>query len=621
LHRRSFEAGSTILSKGTLADGLYLIASGLAGLNISDDGDAGRDIASLGRGECVGEMSLVNGEPCSATIHALVDTETWFISRADFPDVVERCPTLWRNLSGILSHRLVKTNRRLADARQARFSTVYLALDNETASALSLLLGLSLARQTRRRVLLADLRDGQASLLPGHPELGREPLEVEACREGGSLTVTAFGAGHAVWDEAAFIEDLRERFDEVVLLRAPEDAPAERPFPAHAAASLLITTESRLDQAAQALTSLRDLRQRLDVAVLTDLTVTSDNKVGGLWERGVVGRRNKIAARLALSEADAGLRLLPRDMGALAQVAAKGPGAIDHESDEPFIQAARRLARRLGRVEVGVALGAGMAKGFAHLGVLSALSSHRVPVDYIAGSSIGSIVGSTYAGGMLVDQLQELMTGADRRFVKPTLPHRSLSSNRGLKKVLTSCHERAPTAEFPELFVPFAAVATDLKAGQEVVLREGVVWNTVLASVSMPGLFPPVVYEGRVLVDGGLTNPVPGTTVRDMGADIVIGVDLAGVRRKGPGARKLEPSPRLPNIIETVWRTMEIMLGEISSRSAATADIVIRPNTGHTQVRDFSRRGPEFLAAGERAALAALPEVATYLPSIEVEAQ
>jgi NTE family protein len=256
-----------------------------------------------------------------------------------------------------------------------------------------------------------------------------------------------------------------------------------------------------------------------------------------------------------------------------------------------------------------------MAKGFAHLGVLNVLRSHRVPVDYIAGSSIGSIVGSTYAGGMLVSQLAGLMTGADRRFVRPTLPFRSISSNRGLKKILTTCHERAPTAEFPELFVPFAAAATDVTTGQEVVLRDGVVWSTVLASISMPGVFPPVVHEGRVLVDGGLTNPVPGKTVREMGADIVIGVDLATTAQPDAPA---EGSPRLPNIIEMIWRTMEIMLGEITSRSAASADVTIRPSTGHSHIRDFSRRGQEFVAAGERAALAALPEIATYLPSIEV---
>jgi NTE family protein len=335
---------------------------------------------------------------------------------------------------------------------------------------------------------------------------------------------------------------------------------------------VLVAAESRLRDAARITPALSERGHRLDVAVLTDLDVSSDNRVGGLWERAVNLRRSLIESQLGLSGRGLGLRLLPRDPGVLARVAEVGVAAVDHESDEPFAQSLRRLARRVGRAEVGIALGAGMAKGFAHIGVLNLLRLHSVPIDYIAGSSIGSIV---------------------------------VSSNRGLKKILTTCHERAPTAEFPELFVPFAAAATDVTTGQEVVLRDGIVWSTVLASISMPGVFPPVVHEGRVLVDGG----------REMGADIVIGVDLATTAQPEAPA---EASPRLPNIIEMIWRTMEIMLGEITSRSAASADVTIRPSTGHSHIRDFSRRGPEFVAAGERAALAALPEIATYLPSIEV---
>jgi NTE family protein len=210
---------------------------------------------------------------------------------------------------------------------------------------------------------------------------------------------------------------------------------------------------------------------------------------------------------------------------------------------------------------------------------------------------------------MPLDQLKELMTGADRRFVKITIPIKSISSSRGLRKILTTCHERAPTAEFPELFIPFAAVSTDISTGTEVVFDDGVVWTAVLASISMPGIFPPVEQSTRVLVDGGLVNPVPGNTVRDMGADIVIAVDLAaGATRTPPEGR-----PRIPNIIEVLWRTMEIMLAEITSRSAAGADITIQPQTGHAHIRDFSNRGPDFIAAGERAALEAIPQIVALM--------
>jgi NTE family protein len=366
-------------------------------------------------------------------------------------------------------------------------------------------------------------------------------------------------------------------------------------------AAVVIVEMAHLADAADLVRRLRDVSQeRIDVAVLTNLDVTSDNGVGGLWDPAVVNLEREVVRRLANAEG-VRWRFIPRIPGEL--------GATGIATDNAFGRAIDRLARRLGRLEVGVALGAGMAKGFSHIGVLRALHRHGVSVDYLAGSSIGSIVGSVYAGGMTLEQLQELMTGADRRFVRLTLPLKSLSSNRGLRKILTGCHERAPTAEFPELFIPFAAVATDVTAGDEVVLRDGIVWSTVLASISMPGIFPPVVREGRVLADGGLVNPVPSRTLRDMGADFVIGIDLAAHSKSTGTGEK----PRVPNLIEMLWRTMEIMLSEITVHSAANADVTIRPNTGHSHVRDFSRRGPEFIAAGEAAAEEALPQIARIL--------
>ncbi|HXH21681.1 MAG TPA: patatin-like phospholipase family protein [Dehalococcoidia bacterium] len=624
LQRRSFRAGETVLAKGAPSDGLYLIASGMVSVNLREDAASGEDIATLARGECVGEMSLISGEPCSATIRALVDTDAWFIARDDFPEVLDRCPGLWRNLSGILSRRLVRTNRRLGESRTGRVTALYLLAGEGVSTPLALILGASLARQTRRRVLLLDARRGPVASLgaaadessgrdDSAPGLG-ELRDVGVA--GGSLCLATLAAkpGAAPAGMAAMADELAERFHEIVLLcDSPE--PAAGPLLARAAQFLVVAEDGRLGEAASVAESHRGRQERLEVAALTDLAVTSDNKVGGLWDRSVLQRRARIEGLLKLVPTGGRLRLLPGDHGLLSRVREQGLEGWAADAEGPFVQACDRLARRIGRIEVGVALGAGMAKGFAHLGVLRTLMEHGVPVDYLAGSSIGSIVASTYAGGMELAQLEALMTGADRRFVKLTLPIRSISSNRGLKKILTTCHPRAPDAEFSELFIPFAAVATDVASGREVVLDEAVIWKAVLASISMPGVFPAVEHDGRVLVDGGLTNPVPGKTVRQMGADVVVAVDLASSARDdsvpGEGAR-------VPNIIEALWRTMEIMLGEITARSAASADVTIRPHTGRSHIRDFSRRGRDFMVAGETATLAALPEIAALIPSVEV---
>ena len=631
LQSRSFESGDIILAKGSYSDGLYVIMSGLVGVSLGEVPGAEEDIAALGSGECIGEMSLMNGEPCSATIHALVDTETLLIERADFPDVVEQCPTLWRNLSSILSRRLVRTNRRLTTEHRARVSALLLLMDPPAAATLAALLGFLLASHTEQQVFVLDAGGGDALLefgsaskssakVDGQSFNGLRQVEITPGSGGGRLHLASWQAGvddaSMAGEEHRLREYLKATYDQVILVCDGRDASMNRAWWSQATSSVIVAPQARfLDAARLAKKQAGVARHRVDAALMSDVLVTSDNQVGGLWEASIV------AGATAMSDALAGdgavrFRFIPRDPGLLCRVRTNGVGVLKTEADGPFLQAISRLARRIGGMEIGLALGAGMAKGFSHIGVLRAFQREGVPIDYLAGSSIGSIVGSVYAGGMVLGQLEELMTGADKRFVKLTLPIRSVSSNRGLRKILTTCHERASTAQFPELFIPFAAVATDVDSGREVVLRDGVIWSSVLASISMPGIFPPIVHNERVLVDGGLVNPVPSKTVRDMGADIVIGVDLAASAMGSRAA--VEGRARVPNIIEMLWRTMEIMLGEITSRSAANADVTIRPNTGHSQLRDFSRRGQEFIAAGDEAAVQALPEIAALLPSVKV---
>jgi len=283
----------------------------------------------------------------------------------------------------------------------------------------------------------------------------------------------------------------------------------------------------------------------------------------------------------------------------------------------PFSEALGRLARHIGEMEVGLALGSGAAKGFAHVGVLRVLEENAIPIDYVAGCSIGAIVGALYAAGMPLAQIERRLQGADRKVIRWTIPFTAIWSDAGLRRVL---RDPGPAVQFQELPIPFAAIATDLLTGHEVVLRDGLVWRAVQASVSIPGIFPPTLIGDRYLVDGGLVNPIPGQTVRDMGANLVVAVDLmspwahpsatASLRRGSAGA----PGGRAPNLVEILWRSNEIMQGEITTRSAATADVTIRPKVGRSRWSDFSRRGQSFVAAGEEAARDALPELRRLLP-------
>jgi len=178
---------------------------------------------------------------------------------------------------------------------------------------------------------------------------------------------------------------------------------------------------------------------------------------------------------------------------------------------------------------VGLALGSGGARGWAHLGVLKALSERRIRVDAIAGASIGALVGGFAAAGQ-VPVLEQLLREMDLKrviylFAGKTLPRSGLVDGR---KIVELIRHHVGSTEIRDLVIPFCAVATDLGTGDEVVMNKGDVVTAIRASISIPGVFTPVKHDGRYLVDGGLVNPLPVSCLRRMGCERIIAVNLHG---------------------------------------------------------------------------------------------
>ncbi|MBI1863054.1 patatin-like phospholipase family protein [Candidatus Microgenomates bacterium] len=177
------------------------------------------------------------------------------------------------------------------------------------------------------------------------------------------------------------------------------------------------------------------------------------------------------------------------------------------------------------RPRIGLALGSGSAKGLAHLGVLRVLEQHSIPIDYIAGSSIGAVIGAYYAQNPTINALEELVYKLSERNLTSVL---DLSIKGGLikgNKIETLLRETLKTDSFDSLQIPFAAVATDLTNADSVSFTRGDLIKALRASSAIPGFLRSIEYDGRFLADGGLSNPVPVDVVRAMGADIVIAVN------------------------------------------------------------------------------------------------
>lgn len=193
------------------------------------------------------------------------------------------------------------------------------------------------------------------------------------------------------------------------------------------------------------------------------------------------------------------------------------------------------------KMKVGLALGSGSARGLAHIGVIKALIEEGIHIDYIAGTSIGALIAAVYAGGGL-DQLEEFLHTVDWKMIASyadfVFPRVGLIQG---DKINGFIERFLPVKTFEETNIPFTAVATDLVTGEEVLFKEGNLARAIRASISMPGVFQPVKYNGTYLVDGGLVNPVPANIVKAMGADFIIAVDLSmDVASRNIGKRRLK---------------------------------------------------------------------------------
>jgi NTE family protein len=252
------------------------------------------------------------------------------------------------------------------------------------------------------------------------------------------------------------------------------------------------------------------------------------------------------------------------------------------------------------RPTIGFALSGGAARGIAHVGVLQALVENQIPIDLIAGTSAGALVGGAMASGLPLAELEAIGRSLRWRDVgRLTMSRSGVQSNERLENYLRG---RLPVTRFEELPIPFAAVATELTTGRAVILRDkGDLPFAIRASCAIPGWYLPVVdEEGRQLVDGGLVANVPVSIARSMGADVVIAVDV-----NAEGAKFLGPTL---SIIGVVIQSMLVVQRTAAQAEINSADLVIKPHVGHIRWDEMAR-ADELLAAGREAVVENLAEI------------
>lgn len=482
LRTRTFEIGETIFREGDRGDTLFVILRGLAMVQVGQGADA-EVVARLRRGDVLGEMSLLTGEPRSATAVAAFPTITLELDRAVYTALLARHPILLDNLARLLRERLVASNQRSW---------------RQLGQASALILGEGGAEEADRVIRVA--RRARA----------------------GSLVVG----------------DLRDPTAGVGLLEAVESGD-----------------------------------------VLAVLAV-DDPLLGGVL---------KHADRVGFVGDPAQLSALQARMG-------DGAPRLSRDPDPD------RMGRWLARARWGLALGAGGARGYAHVGALEVLGEAGYAPDAVAGSSIGGVVGALVAMGMDPPTLEATMRRVFTPDTVAALFRLSLGPASPAMTLWTRLlREVTEDRNFSDLTIPLVVMCVDLESGQPAPLQEGPVWEALLATTALPGLAPPVRRGDQRLVDGLALVPVPTGAVEPL-VDLTVAINLMSrdTLPTWPGEESRGP-PRGASALDVLLEAMELTHIEVSTRHAARATVPITPRFGPCTWKDF-HRADQLLEAGRVAA-------------------
>ncbi len=267
----------------------------------------------------------------------------------------------------------------------------------------------------------------------------------------------------------------------------------------------------------------------------------------------------------------------------------------------------------IGKRKVGLALGAGSARGLAHIGVLKVLTREHIPIDMVTGTSAGALIGGMFASGKNPDEIENIVRNlASKRyslFADPALPRTGLIRGKKIREALKSIYG---DLKFSDLKLPFACMSTDINTGEAITLNEGSVLDAVQASSTLPVLMASIKWNGRYLVDGALVNPIPVNVLKNMGADFIIAVNVSS-----NGLTQSE-SAKAPSIFKVAMHTLHIATSQSLRPSLTGADVVIEPYLADVGHFEFQRLD-ECVRMGTQAAEGAVSEIKERLTSLKID--
>lgn len=634
----SLPKDAVLFKRGDPGDAFYIVHSGrLQVLSETRAGDAdpqaaagrktGRVLAYLGRGESLGEMALLTGEPRTITARADASSELLVLYKKDFERLLQKKPTIGVHLSRVLSSRLASASHSAPAASEGEVHLILGTLGWEDEAFLSINLALSLAEQTRRKVALVEIADepglfASALDLPGPAEtsLKREELHNPSNIHKAGVTHPS-GLELFSFPTQLFRSDLGEslpillatlrEIHDHILICLPAPGGSESVTMDEIKGEYASFVQPLLEEANKILVTGHPGAPASDpLAAIVAASVSEPHKIRRVW----------IGTDGAEAPADFSPDFHVPWRADLSRQFAENRSPYLLQKNPSSQRAVDRLARFLGRLRIGIAMGSGAAYGYSIIGILKVLEREGIYPDVVSGTSMGALIGSFYAAGKGPAELAEIARSITKArlwsMADLTLPRSGLLIGRQLIGFLKSV---LGDVTFPQLPIPFACVATDIRNGQEIILKEGSVAEAVRASLSLPFFFQPYYRDSRYLVDGGLVNPVPTSVIVSLGADVILSINLTSkpsekrIPRIIGWRRQIPADLRGPGLFEILIKTIYTMQHEIAQWRSEVAHVVLEPDVSEFTWTEF-HRSDEIAKAGEACAEEALPKIKALLP-------
>jgi NTE family protein len=576
--RRDYQAGTVVIRQGERSDSLFIVESGSLLVHSLEQGH----VARLGPGECLGEITLFVDASASAFVTTETDSVLLVAPYDGLRGFLEEAPVLACNFSRVLSRRLAQASHRTHRSRVS----VLVSTAEGVGIGFALNMAASLGHHLQQPAALLDLSSKAGSADAEAEVTFEQPLE--------RLTIVR-ARGRLPDQLLSLVEALGQRHGHVLVWAPPEIV--EQPS---AIAALMSVADRVVLAVPYEACGRTDYRPWTSPKSTTDLLVL-----------GAPKPRSRATAEAITPVPDVKLALLLPDTPHALRREPVAPDWVLRHPNTAFARAVGQVARRLLRKSVGIAFGGGGGRGHAHMGVIRALIRAGVRADFVSGTSIGACVAGLYAHGVPPHEMEVMIKRLATCIRRWSFPVFSLLAGAGLDWALRD--SVGPHLRIEDFPIPCAFVAVDLVTGEEMLLTRGCAWAAARASVTIPGIFPAARVDGRLLVDGGLTSPVPCRAVRNLGADVVIGISLETPSPPPGGTWKLAYGRRGPTWPAALLRAFNLQQHSLTLQCLDEADVPIRTFSPSVGLTDF-RGGPEFVEAGERAVEVALNRLHDLLP-------